>query len=121
MQSKGNQPNAQQKRWREQVRELGCISCGFAVAEIHHPAGATAKYNKTPIGHWWVLPLCNRCHGLCSCPDDLSRSIWGFPLVGRWDMEKILFTEVLENFYEGSADQEYPPVDVVLAIKGFRR
>lgn len=121
MQSKGNQPNAQQKRWREQVRSLGCLACGFALAEIHHPAGVTAKFNKTEIGHWWVLGLCNRCHGLCSNPDDLSRFLWGFPLVGRWDLEKLLFCDVLDAFHEGTADQEYPSEDVIKAIKGFRR
>lgn len=80
-----------------------------------------AKFNKQHIGPWWLIPLCNRCHGLCGCPDDLSKRIWGFALVGRWDMEKILFTEVLERFHEGTADQEYPSDEVVKAIRGFRR
>lgn len=58
MQSKGNAPDASQKRWREEVRGLGCvISREPHNVEIHHVLGATAKHNKTPIGHWFILPL----------------------------------------------------------------
>lgn len=122
MQNKNYRASAKEKRWISQVAELPCVSCGFQIVEIHHPAGVMAKFNKQHIGPWWLIPLCNRCHGLVTrCSDDLSMSIWGFPLVGRWDAEKILFTEVLEHFHEGSADQEYPSEDVIKAIKGFRR
>ena len=58
MQSKGNAPTAEQKRWREEVRELGCIISGEQGGiEIHHVLGATAKHNKEDIGHELILPL----------------------------------------------------------------
>lgn len=50
-----------QKRWREDVRELGCIFCG-GPAEIHHVVGRTAKHMKMPVGHWWILPVCTEGH-----------------------------------------------------------
>jgi hypothetical protein len=57
MQSKGNAPNAAQKKWMGQVADLGCITCGSQAIQIHHVLGVTAKHNKISIGHWWILPL----------------------------------------------------------------
>ena len=48
--------NAEQKKWMGTVADLGCILCG-GTAEIHHVAGRTAKQNKVPIGHAYILPL----------------------------------------------------------------
>ena len=63
MQSKGNAPTVEQKRWREEVRELGCIiSDEQGGVEIHHVLGATAKYNKEEIGHEFILPLTGWYH-----------------------------------------------------------
>ncbi len=63
LQSKGNAPTAEQKRWREEVRELGCIISGEqGGVEIHHVLGATAKYNKEEIGHEFILPLTGWYH-----------------------------------------------------------
>ncbi len=61
MQSKGNQPTAAQKRWREEVRALGSVISG-GPAVIHHPVGCTGKHNKVEIGHWWVIPLTDEEH-----------------------------------------------------------
>lgn len=51
MQSKGNQPSAEQKRFREHLRDL------YPGSVIHHCVGATGKHNKVDIGHWWILAL----------------------------------------------------------------
>ncbi len=65
MQSKGNAPTTAQKEWREEVRELGCIISGEKGGiEIHHVLGATAKHNKVPIGHEFILPLTPWYHRL---------------------------------------------------------
>ncbi len=65
MQSKGNAPTAAQKKWREEIRELGCIVHGDkGEIEIHHVLGATAKHNKVAIGHWFILPLTGWFHRL---------------------------------------------------------
>lgn len=61
MRSKGNAPTAEQKRWRESVRELGSVLTG-SVAVIHHPVGVTGRHNKIHIGHWWVIPLTDDEH-----------------------------------------------------------
>lgn len=58
---KVNQPNAEQKRWREIVRQQGSVITGRD-AVIHHAVGRTAKHNKVKIGHWWLLPLADDEH-----------------------------------------------------------
>lgn len=112
---KFDQPNAEQKRWRELVRGLGSI-IDYGPAEIHHPAGRTAKHNKVDIGHWWVLPLTKPLHRLLD--DDkteFDRRAFGFPLVGRWDAEKLLFQKVLARL------EISPPDEVIEAIMDYRR
>ena len=51
MQSKGNAPTAEQKRFRENLRSI------FPGTVIHHCVGATGKHNKVAIGHWWIIAL----------------------------------------------------------------
>ena len=58
---RNSQPNAEEKRWRESVREQGCVLTG-SPAVIHHCVGRTARHNKVDIGHWWVIPLDPREH-----------------------------------------------------------
>ena len=117
MQSKGNAPNAAQKRWRESVRRIGCIACHQQNGiEIHHVAGSTAKFNKQAIGHLWILPLCHDCHVLMGEPDEFCRQKYGFTMVGRFDVEKLLFADLLTYFPE-------PPITEaeMQAIMEFRR
>lgn len=59
---KFDQPNAEQKRWRESVRALGSILSGLHPVEIHHCAGRTASHNKVHVGHWWIIPLTSEEH-----------------------------------------------------------
>ena len=62
---KFGKPNAQQQRWREEVREHGSVISGRSLhTQIHHPAGRTAKHDKIPIGHAFVLPLAPDEHRL---------------------------------------------------------
>lgn len=115
--SKGNAPSAAQKRWREAVRAVGCISCHQRNGiEIHHPAGCTAKYDKQAIGHLWLLPLCHDCHVLIGQPDEFARHKFGFAFVGRWDLERLLFADLLTYFPD-------PPISEgeMRSIMEFRR
>lgn len=62
MQSKGNAPNAEQIRWREEVRKMGCLYRYPGSVEIHHILGASAKQDGVPIGHLAILPVTNQAH-----------------------------------------------------------
>ena len=117
MQSKGNAPNAAQKRWREEVRKIGCIAWHNQTGtQIHHVLGCSARFNKQPIGHLWILPLCHVCHELIGHPDEFSRQRFGFQFQGRWDVERLLFSDLLTYF------REQPMTDAELtAIWEFRR
>ncbi len=55
MQSK-NQPSAEQKRFRENLRNL------YPGSVIHHCVGTTGKHNKIHIGHWWILAVPDHEH-----------------------------------------------------------
>lgn len=103
MQSKGNQPTAVQKEWREEVRSLGPIGC-----EIHHCVGVTGKHNKVEIGHWWILPLSPEQHR-----DIHSR-------IDRKLHEKTLFGWMLAK-YEAIYGAPPVPPEVLEAIRGYRR
>lgn len=87
MQSKKNQPNAVQKRWREAVRELGSIMSGDP-AVIHHCVGATGKHKKVSIGHEFILPLTDQEH------KDLHNR-GEFNGASRKEFEKFYFSRVI--------------------------
>jgi len=102
------QPDAQQRRWREEVRALGCMVTG-GPAEIHHCVGRTGRHNKVDIGHWWILPLTTEQHrgpnGIHAHPERKLR-------------EKALFEEVLRRL---NNSENRPPDEVVEAIRDYRR
>ena len=114
---KNNPPTAEQKRWREKVRAIGCIACGERMGtEIHHCAGRTAKHNKIAIGHWWILPLCHGCHVLLTeGPDRLAEARFGFTFVGRWDLEKLLYADLMTHF------RDDVPLDVLNSIYDYHK
>lgn len=112
MHSKGNAPTAEQKRWREDVRALGCIITGVVVCEIHHCRGATFKHNKVPIGHWFILPLHPELHrtGQLNVTDHKHRweEVYGTQVE--------LFMQVVQR-YEQQHDRAAPvPPEVISAI-----
>lgn len=115
---KSQSPNKEQLAFREDVRGLGSIISG-GPAVIHHVVGRTAKHEKVAIGHWWILPLTDEEHKLLhSDLAEFERIAFGFPLVGRWDSQKILFKRVLEKFY---AQEDAIPWEVYSAIMGYQR
>lgn len=117
MRTKNHQPNAEEVRWREEVRAVGCVGCGSQRStEIHHVAGCAASYNKVRLGNWWILPLCHDCHVLMGCPDDFARAKFGFPFIGRFDGERVLFSDLLTHFPDDRV-----PRETLMAIWEYRR
>ena len=54
--------NAAEKRFMAYTKHSDCINCGrVGPSIVDHVAGATYKHNKTLIGHWFVIPLCEVC------------------------------------------------------------
>jgi hypothetical protein len=102
MQSKGNAPSAEQVRWRETVRRVGCIATGGVNAEptepgdiqIHHVLGQSAKRDGEAIGHWFILPLHWRLHDIGSdYPVNVTTSKPRF--VQQYGSEKSLFMKMI--------------------------
>ena len=107
MRSKGNGPSAEQRRWHNQVASLGCVVCS-GPAQIHHPVGATARHNKIPIGHWWVIPLCDQHHRGLHAGDSHEYE-------SRKEFEKGEFARILY-------DNSHPvPAEAESAIMGYHR
>lgn len=105
MQSKGNQPSASQKRWREAVRELGSIITGMG-AIIHHPVGVTAKHNKVKIGHWWVIPLTDYEH-------DQVHEGNSYGSNSRKEFEKNTFYEVCALLHDHADRPSHEIIDAI--------
>ena len=93
MQSKNNQPNAEQLRWRELVREQGCIITGQP-AEVHHVYGCSFKHNKIHVGHWFILPLSFDLHDLMGkSSHNITRSRMAF--TRHYGLQKELFESLV--------------------------
>ena len=112
MRSKGNAPNAAQKRWLEAVAGLGSIISG-GPAEIHHCVGVTGKHNKVAIGHEWIIPLTPSEH-LAIHRSTLRITEW----TDRKSFEKEAFTWVCTDL---RGHKDMPAVEVIEAIADYRR
>lgn len=55
--------NADEKRYHGYLKDLMvCAACCKHRPVInHHCMGATFKHNKTLVGHWFVISLCQEC------------------------------------------------------------
>jgi len=92
---KGRRPNAEERRWLSNIREIGCIVCRrelnlFSEASPHHIDGKTK-----PGAHLKTIPLCGRHHqipgpGYCTRHPDKS----GFEKA--YGTESELLLEVVE-------------------------
>lgn len=56
-------PNAEEKRFHRWVKERqACAACSnLAPTILHHCEGSTFRHNKTLVGHWFVIGLCQVC------------------------------------------------------------
>ena len=56
-------PSAEQQRFHDELRELGCVVTGSNCPELHHVFGSKwkAKGFKKP-GEWIIIPLCHDVH-----------------------------------------------------------
>ena len=70
---KKSQPNANQKRFMENMGEWARENNGLGLLygkeyddshdfQIHHVLGRTAKHNKVPIGHEFIIPVPTELH-----------------------------------------------------------
>lgn len=107
---RNDQPNKAEERWRESVREQGCVLTGSPDAVIHHCVGRTAIHNKVDIGHWWILPLDPYVHSWIHEQGRL-----------RKHLEKVLFQKVLTSAHFSSRSNAYPLPEVVEAIFDYHR
>ena len=106
------QPNAAQKRWREAVRREGSAISYDLPCEIHHPAGRTAKQDKIPIGHWFVIALSPEEHHLIDHGEAGLRELKGRYQLWHQSVEedryKDLSLHAFEKFLFSNIDLPYP-------------
>lgn len=101
-----NQPNAAQKRWREEVRLLGMGQI------IHHAIDRTMKIKGVGnIGHWWLIP----------CTDDAHHFAIHKMGKDRKPYEKARFQEVIRRYVDLHDEKPPLPGGVYEAIMEFTR
>lgn len=113
MRSKGNAPTAEQKHWLSAVASLGCLVCG-STAQIHHAVGATGKHKKIPIGHWWLVPLCDEHHRGLHAGETYDHET-------RKDYEKWAFTHIVGRLWGDLGLKAFPTDEIIVAIAGYHR
>ncbi len=103
MQSRGNAPSAEQKRFRENLRDL------YPGSEIHHCVGTTGKHNKVAIGHWWINALMPNQHNNLHSSGKV-----------RKQCEKEIFFVQMES-YLGEYHRMPVPDEVLEAIEDYHK
>ncbi len=137
-----DQPNAEQKRWRELLLEQGSILSGNSgrKIEVHHPLGVTAQvkteYGQQNIGHWFLNVLtedehywlgndlnrfkaCLRSTGLATSYNGHS---WDIDSMIRLEIEKMcFFLHIAQLVCNGMALEINVPGAALEAIAGYRK
>lgn len=104
---KFEQPNAEDKRWREAVGDWGVsILSKYRPIQIHHVIGRTAKIKGVGnIGHKFILPLCKEEHLWCDWGNEglrlmKERVIHGHGEKLRDDIEDLSFLELQKYLFK---------------------
>lgn len=115
-------PNVKQKRWLYDVARWAANSSVFNTMydgvntsrfELHHVLGRSAKHNKVPIGHWFVIPVPFELHNVMSGhPDNVTHFKHRF--TARFGEQRLLFSAMLGDM--ALNDYALPPDDVIDAI-----
>lgn len=106
--------------WIEHCLSMGSVIGGYGPVP-HHPIGESAKFNKLPIGMWWIVPLTRSQHdALHKSHNDFEREYFGFSFVGRFDLEKFLYYVMWKNYQEKIGEPPVP-IDVHESILAYHR
>ena len=89
-QSRG--PNAAEKAFQGWIKQQRCCTCGNEPVHVHHCAGSSYRHNKTLIGHWFCIPLCDECHDLRHQHKSGFRHLYG-PECSLWVSEYRKYVE----------------------------
>jgi hypothetical protein len=103
--------NSQEILFRGWVKEQTCICCGNWGVVAHHCMGATYKHNKTLIGHWFILPLCQFC-------DDVVTHGSRRKFKQTFGLQSVLWIKVINRYTEETGIE--PPFEVYQAIEDCR-
>lgn len=119
MRSAGNAPTAEQKRWHSAVASLGCLVCGSS-PQLHHAVGATCevrasdKITRLPIGHWWVIPLCDEHHRGLHAGEAYDHD-------SRKDYEKWAFRHIVARLWADLGLKAFPTTEIIEAIQDYHK
>lgn len=138
---KNNHPaTAEQKRFRELLREQGSILTGSnsSKIEIHHPIGESAQVKGVGnIGHWFLNTLSQQEHQWIGGDIErfkramsaarfttlqFNRVNWDIKSASALELSKALFLmELSRLIVNGHAMEITVPGDVLAAIMGYHR
>lgn len=97
-------PNAIQKKWMQTITEWSqdygwmLIPDGWGGIQRHHVVGRTARQNKVPIGHWFILPLPYSHHDPQATPmheNHVERNKRGF--ISQYGLQNELFFKMVDH------------------------
>ena len=130
---KVKQANAAQRRWmRDVAKFIDDVGLGGLYGpefegrndfQLHHVLGRSAKHNKVPIGHWFIIPVPVELHDVGSDhPDNVTHFKKNF--VKRFGDQcgifQILYSCMAEWNKFPDCNFEIPPLSVYAAIMDTR-
>lgn len=118
------QANTKQKQWMSDISEWAndnleylfpdYIGEGF---QLHHVLGRSARHNKTPIGHEFILPIPFDLHDVSSNhPLNVTHHKHAF--TGTFGDQRGLFKKMVRSMY--ALDYNCPHIDILMVIEKTR-
>jgi hypothetical protein len=110
-------PNSEQKRFHNNLREMGCIVTGAYQVEIHHIFGSKWKAKGfKKAGEWLVIPLSPEIHKTIKCYTfEWEREQW-ITAIGRHE-DRFGYQPVPRDLIEYVCNMKHKQ-DITKGLKG---
>ncbi len=117
------QATKKQREFYDLMMKLGCAATGsMGRLQLHHVVGRSYKQNKTPIGHWFVLPLSFPLHDVSS-NNPLNVTHHRHAFTDFFGLQSELFLSQINTLKQMRemeivkfSDEVLPPIEVIDAI-----
>jgi hypothetical protein len=112
--------SAEQERWMTAIADYAntyqpVIRGGNPKAfQLHHVCGRSYIHNKTPIGHWFILPLPVELHDVNYSDNPLNVTFWPKNFTMKFGMQREIFDQMVKEMEK--REYEVPPAEVLQAI-----
>ena len=123
------QANAKQRKWMRDISDfIGEVGLGGLYGheyenrydfQLHHVLGRTARHNKVPIGHWFIIPVPIELHDIKYSDNPLNVTTHKKAFIKEFGDQRGIFQilySCMNKWNDTGSGYEVPNIEVYNAI-----